>query len=148
MDKQVLLIDQIGLLSRLYRFADFVYIGGGFGQGIHNILEPLAYCKPVAFGPKFHKFKEAEIAIEFAYGFEINEAGELVAIATKMTDSELKRHKQSIQEYLDQNRDASEKYFNICKPKNGYLYAERANSSNSRASYRSQSHRHWRYHDR
>lgn len=117
MDKQVLLIDQIGLLSRLYRFADFVYIGGGFGQGIHNILEPLAYCKPVAFGPKFHKFKEAEIAIEFAYGFEINEAGELVAIATKMTDSELKRYKQSIQEYLDQNRDASEKIFQYLQAK-------------------------------
>ncbi|MFZ1379902.1 MAG: glycosyltransferase N-terminal domain-containing protein, partial [Saprospiraceae bacterium] len=117
MDKQVLLIDQIGLLSRLYRFADFVYIGGGFGQGIHNILEPLAYCKPVAFGPKFHKFKEAEIAIEFAYGFEINEVGQLVAIATKMTDSELKRHKQSIQEYLDQNRDASEKIFQYLQAK-------------------------------
>jgi 3-deoxy-D-manno-octulosonic-acid transferase len=56
---KVLIIDNIGLLSSLYRYADVAYIGGGFGKGIHNILEPAVQGIPVVFGPKYYKFREA-----------------------------------------------------------------------------------------
>ena len=56
---RVLIIDVIGILNQLYQYADWVYIGGGFGVCIHNTQEPATYGAPIAFGPKYHKFKEA-----------------------------------------------------------------------------------------
>jgi 3-deoxy-D-manno-octulosonic-acid transferase len=56
---RVLIIDTIGLLSRLYYYCHVAYIGGGFGAGIHNILEAAVYGKPVVFGPNYQKFTEA-----------------------------------------------------------------------------------------
>lgn len=58
-ETDILIVDVIGKLSSLYRYAHFAYIGGGFGKGIHNTLEPAAYGIPIAFGPNYHKFKEA-----------------------------------------------------------------------------------------
>ncbi len=57
--KRVLVIDKMGWLSRLYHYADAVWIGGGFGVGIHNTLEAAVYGKPIFFGPNYHKFHEA-----------------------------------------------------------------------------------------
>lgn len=55
-----LIIDNIGMLSRLYRYADVTYVGGGFGSnGLHNILEAAVYGKPVLFGPYHDKYPEA-----------------------------------------------------------------------------------------
>ncbi|MCH2199810.1 MAG: 3-deoxy-D-manno-octulosonic acid transferase [Flavobacteriales bacterium] len=56
---QVLIVDQIGLLGRIYKEADITYIGGGFGVGIHNTLEAAAYGVPIVFGPNHEKFNEA-----------------------------------------------------------------------------------------
>lgn len=56
---RVLIVDVIGILNQLYQYADWVYIGGGFGVCIHNTQEPATYGVPIAFGPKYHKFKEA-----------------------------------------------------------------------------------------
>ncbi len=55
----VLVIDSIGLLSSLFQYASITYIGGGFGNGIHNTLEAAAFGKPVIFGPNFSRFQEA-----------------------------------------------------------------------------------------
>jgi 3-deoxy-D-manno-octulosonic-acid transferase len=57
---KMLWIDNIGMLSRLYHYADFAYIGGGFDAGIHNILEAVVYGTPVVFGPNHSKFGEAQ----------------------------------------------------------------------------------------
>lgn len=57
----VLIIDNLGMLSRLYKYADVAYIGGGFGaDGVHNVLEAAVYGKPVVFGPVYEKFEEAK----------------------------------------------------------------------------------------
>jgi 3-deoxy-D-manno-octulosonic-acid transferase len=58
-DARVLIIDNIGMLSSAYRYAYIAAIGGGFGKGIHNILEPACWGIPVVFGPNFQKFREA-----------------------------------------------------------------------------------------
>ena len=57
----VLIVDAMGLLSKIYHYASVAYIGGGFNSGIHNILEPAVYLKPVMFygGDDYHKFNEA-----------------------------------------------------------------------------------------
>jgi len=72
---EVLLVDSVGHLKELYRYADVAIIGGGFGKGIHNILEPSAYGVPVLFGPRWQKFREAEdlIRIGSAVSFESRE---------------------------------------------------------------------------
>jgi 3-deoxy-D-manno-octulosonic-acid transferase len=58
-DKQVLIINTIGILSSIYKYADISYIGGGFGVGIHNTLEAAIFGMPVFFGPNYSKFNEA-----------------------------------------------------------------------------------------
>jgi 3-deoxy-D-manno-octulosonic-acid transferase len=55
----VLIVDTIGLLKYLYRYGQYAYIGGGFGVGIHNLLEAAVYGVPLFCGPKVHKFQEA-----------------------------------------------------------------------------------------
>ncbi|MBQ4278596.1 MAG: 3-deoxy-D-manno-octulosonic acid transferase [Rikenellaceae bacterium] len=56
---EVLVVDTIGILSSVYRYGTYAYIGGGFGVGIHNILEAATFGLPLAFGPNYHRFKEA-----------------------------------------------------------------------------------------
>ena len=55
----VLIMDSIGILSSIYQYANIAYIGGGFGSGIHNILEAVTFGLPVIFGPNYQKFNEA-----------------------------------------------------------------------------------------
>jgi 3-deoxy-D-manno-octulosonic-acid transferase len=73
----ILVIDSIGLLSALYRYATITYIGGGFGAGIHNTLEAAAFSKPVIFGPTHSKFQEAHELIELGAAFSIKNEAEL-----------------------------------------------------------------------
>ncbi|MBO4518851.1 MAG: 3-deoxy-D-manno-octulosonic acid transferase, partial [Paludibacteraceae bacterium] len=61
---QVLVIDTMGLLSTIYRFGQVAYIGGGFGEGIHNTIEAAVYGVPVVFGPNYHHFREAQGLID------------------------------------------------------------------------------------
>jgi 3-deoxy-D-manno-octulosonic-acid transferase len=64
----VLIVDQIGLLSQLYQYADIAYIGGGFTKdGIHNVLEAAVYGKPVIWGPNDTKYQEA-IGLRYTNG--------------------------------------------------------------------------------
>ncbi len=77
---RVLIIDNIGLLSHLYRYGTMAYIGGGFGAGIHNILEAATYSKPVIFGPNYHKFNEAKELIKSNGAFVARNSAELSKI--------------------------------------------------------------------
>lgn len=75
---RVLIIDNVGMLSLLYRYGKVAYVGGGFGkEGIHNILEPATYGKPVLYGPVFDKFPEASELIFAGGGFVVHDATEL-----------------------------------------------------------------------
>ena len=86
---QVLIIDNIGMLSKLYRYADVAYIGGGFGVGIHNILEAVTFGKPVLFGPNYHKFKEANDIIARGGGFSFSKPQDLeTRLTTLLSDAD------------------------------------------------------------
>lgn len=69
----VLIIDIIGMLSSLYKYGELAYIGGGFGVGIHNILEAATYRIPVVFGPNYKKFKEARDLVDRKGAFAISD---------------------------------------------------------------------------
>lgn len=75
---QVLIIDNIGMLSKIYKYATIAYIGGGFNKaGIHNTLEAAVYGKPIVFGPNYLKFKEAKDLIEQTAAFSVSNGAEL-----------------------------------------------------------------------
>lgn len=76
-DYKVLIIDNIGMLSSLYRYANIAYIGGGFGVGIHNILEAATFGLPVVFGPNYGKFQEAVDLVESGGAFPVKDYGSL-----------------------------------------------------------------------
>ena len=71
---RVLLLDTIGMLAFVYRYGHVAYIGGGFGKGIHNILEPMAHGLPVLFGPRHEKFREAILLREAGAAWAIESA--------------------------------------------------------------------------
>jgi 3-deoxy-D-manno-octulosonic-acid transferase len=87
----VLVIDNIGILSSLYMYADVAYIGGGFGVGIHNTLEAAAFGVPVIFGPNYHKFNEAVDLVEKKAAYTIKDKKELQQIATTLMDDNAAR---------------------------------------------------------
>lgn len=76
--KNTLLIDNIGMLKFLYKYATICYVGGGFGgDGVHNVLEAAVYSKPVIFGPVYDKFIEATGLIQYEGGLSVEDALEL-----------------------------------------------------------------------
>ncbi|WP_343675044.1 glycosyltransferase N-terminal domain-containing protein [Chitinophaga sp.] len=85
----VLIIDNIGLLSLLYRYARVTFIGGGFGKdGIHNILEPATYSKPVIFGPVFHKYPEAAALLAAGGGATIADVSALTSVMESLLEDD------------------------------------------------------------
>lgn len=97
----VVIIDSIGMLSKMYKYADIAYIGGGFGVGIHNTLEAAVYGMPVIFGPNYHRFREARELIANKGAVSIKNSDELVY--------EIKSFFQS-QEKLQSYSEASRQY--------------------------------------
>jgi 3-deoxy-D-manno-octulosonic-acid transferase len=81
----VLIIDNIGMLSALYQYATITYVGGGFGSdGLHNVLEAAVYSKPVLFGSNYEKYSEAIDLVECGGAFSIESAVELEKIAEEL----------------------------------------------------------------
>lgn len=87
---KILIIDNIGMLSRLYRYATISYIGGGFNKsGIHNTLEAAVWGKPVLFGPNYQKFKEAKELLKAGGAFSIqNSDGLIITIKHLLQNAE------------------------------------------------------------
>lgn len=105
----VLVIDSIGLLSSLYRYGRIAYIGGGFGMGIHNILEAATFGLPVIFGPRYHKFNEANDLVRLGGAFPVSSAHELTnRINELMGDETRLLHASGIsKEYVRSHRGAT-----------------------------------------
>lgn len=112
-DADCLIIDCFGILSKSYRFATVVYVGGGFGVGIHNINEAAVYGVPVIFGPKYHKFKEARDLIKLEGAFCVNNAKEYSEIMDKLISDGnfLAKHGEIAGEYIKKHLGATKKIF-------------------------------------
>lgn len=106
---RVLIIDGIGYLSSLYQYATVAYIGGGFGAGIHNILEAATFGKPVVFGPKYSKFQEARDLITEGGAFPVNDSEELKNILDQLLNDPAKYETASAicRNYVERKRGAT-----------------------------------------
>ena len=101
----VLIIDSIGILSSLYQYGNIAYIGGGFGVGIHNILEAATFKLPVLFGPNYLKFKEAVDLVNEKGAFPINNFPELKATLNKLINDKtsLQNASEICKNYIEKN---------------------------------------------
>lgn len=109
-----LIIDCFGLLSSIYRYGEIAYIGGGFGVGIHNVLEAAVYGMPVIFGPKYSKFMEAKQLIETNGAFSIASYDELRPLLDEMLVNKefLLEKGANAGNYVRSNLGATEKVLN------------------------------------
>ena len=114
-DKQILILDTMGMLSSVYGYADFSYIGGGFGVGIHNTLEAATFGLPIAFGPNYQKFKEARDMIALGGATSVSNYEELERwFAPLRDDSEhLAAVSQISKDYTARNQGATDKFFDM-----------------------------------
>ena len=111
-DANLLLIDNIGMLNSLYGYGKIAYIGGGFGSGIHNTLEPMAYGLPVIFGPKYQKFEEANAMISATPqgAFSIKNTEDLAAVfAFLKEEKNYIAASKTVFEYMEKNKGATRK---------------------------------------
>jgi len=105
-----LVVDVIGVLSSIYRYANVAYIGGGFGVGIHNTLEAAVYGIPVVFGPNYLKFREARELIAVGGAFSISNYVVLEAQFDRLLKDQ--QAGKMAGEYVKQNTGSTEK---ICR---------------------------------
>ncbi|GAA0761317.1 glycosyltransferase N-terminal domain-containing protein [Psychroflexus lacisalsi] len=91
---QVLIVDTIGLLTKIYSYADLAYVGGGMGlSGLHNVLEPAAFGIPIVIGKNFEKFPEAKMLRRLGGLFSVSSANEFVSIFEKLISDSMFREK-------------------------------------------------------
>lgn len=84
----VLIIDNIGMLSSIYQYGNLAFIGGGFGKGIHNILEAAVFGMPILFGPNYSRFSEAIELIKRNGAFSVESSEELKIVFTDLLSNE------------------------------------------------------------
>ena len=110
MNKQVMIVDTIGILSSIYKYADLSYIGGGFGVGIHNTLEAAIFGMPIVFGPNYHKFNEAKTMVNLGIAFPINNSSSLNSIFDQLLSDNEKRNSitEECSNFINQNLGASQ----------------------------------------
>lgn len=116
----ILIIDNVGMLSRIYKYADVTYVGGGFGaDGVHNVLEAAVYGKPVVFGPVYEKFDEALGLIRASGGISIDGPVKLDAVLKNLLDNEVEcRQKgEAAKKYVNEHAGASKKILKFIQEK-------------------------------
>jgi 3-deoxy-D-manno-octulosonic-acid transferase len=113
---EILIVDSVGKLMHLYQYANVAYVGGGFGVGIHNILEAACFGKPIVFGPNYQKFKEARDLIEHKGAFSINNINSLKNIFNKLFSQEhfISSASDECLKYVKSNIGASKLVFDFC----------------------------------
>lgn len=111
---QVMIVDTIGILTKIYSYANIAYVGGGFEKGIHNILEPATFGIPVIIGPKFKKFDEAVTLTNINGCLVANSENELHTLLTKLiTEDDFRKATGKISgDFVKSNKDATLKIMN------------------------------------
>lgn len=118
--KQVLVVNTVGMLSRLYRYATLTYVGGGFTKdGIHNILEAAVWEKPVVFGPNYQKYREAKELIDAggAASFETAKAFKKIADKLLLDSDHLQQTGIRAKTYIESQTGATAKILKTLQEK-------------------------------
>jgi len=114
-DYEVFIIDTIGILTKIYSYADLAYVGGGFGHpGVHNVLEPATFGVPIICGPHYSHFAEATALVELGGCVSIQSAQELQeALDTLIQNADIRHEKGHIcQTFVQMNTGATQKIIN------------------------------------
>jgi len=108
-DAQVFIVDTIGILTKIYSYADTAYIGGGFENGIHNILEPATFGIPLVIGPNYKKFQEAIDLVKINACYVVNNSTELnTQLSQLFQDKNYRKEKGRVsKEYIENNIGAT-----------------------------------------
>ena len=109
-EPQVLIVDRIGLLTKIYSYADIAYVGGAFLKGgLHNTLEPAVFGIPVVIGPNYEGFNEAEELVKLNGIFPVRDKAEFTKLADKLIlDSNFRLTAGDINvSYINKNKGAS-----------------------------------------
>lgn len=116
-DPATLVLDQFGVLNKLYRYADVAVVGGGFKTGLHNILEPATYGIPVIFGPKHQRFPEAKQLIDVGGAFSVRNQSEFNAIMKTLRENPEKRRiaGDAALKFIQERRGAAEKTLDLIR---------------------------------
>lgn len=109
-DTRILVLDCIGILAEAYSFGKHAYVGGAFGSGLHNILEPAAFGLPVIFGPNYAKFPEAEMFIEKGIAQSIANAQEFKK-AYDQHEKDYDSMSEKINHFMDSESGATTKIY-------------------------------------
>lgn len=110
----ILFIDNIGMLSSLYQYGEFAYIGGAFKQGLHNILEAATFGMPLFFGPEYGKFQEAIDLVNEGAAFPVNNVAELTsAFAEQYEDT--RKSSQISRQYVQRNIGATTRVMDVVR---------------------------------
>ncbi len=116
----ILVIDNVGMLSRLYSYATITYVGGGFGDdGVHNVLEAAVYGKPVIFGPVYEKFDEAIGLVNEEGGISVDGPVGLETVLNNLLNNEPERNRRgdAAKHYVISNAGASKKIIQFIQEK-------------------------------
>ncbi|MFO7829326.1 MAG: glycosyltransferase N-terminal domain-containing protein [Bacteroidales bacterium] len=116
----VLIIDCIGLLSSLYKYGEIAFIGGGFGKGIHNILEAATFGLPIIVGPNYQKFQEAVDLIQLGGATCVHNYQDIENILNQLFNDQaiLGKKGQIAAEFVEQKRGATDKILNTIEIQN------------------------------
>lgn len=108
---ELLIVDNIGMLSSLYYYADIAFVGGGYSGKLHNILEAAVFGKPVIFGPEINKFHEALELIQMGGGFAAKNESDFLNIINKLTKESRFRETTGAKAaaYVSENTGATDK---------------------------------------
>ena len=114
---RAIVVDTIGQLSYLYRFGTMAYIGGGFGRGIHNILEAATYGLPVMFGPAYHKFAEAVELAELGGAFPVDGEEDLLSTIHQQLENQelLKTASKTAKSFVHERVGATSRILKKCE---------------------------------
>ncbi|MFD2567169.1 3-deoxy-D-manno-octulosonic acid transferase [Pseudotenacibaculum haliotis] len=113
-DFDVFIIDTIGLLTKIYSYADAVYVGGAFKTGLHNILEPATFGVPVVIGTEYGKFKEAKDLVALKGCISVTNQQEFSSIFKQLKEDQAFRQGtgEINQQYIQENKGATKKIMN------------------------------------
>ena len=120
-NKQVMIVNTVGILSSIYQYGQIAIIGGGFGKSIHNILEPAAFGLAIVFGPNYHKFKEAHEMLASNAVFSYHDYPKFAKLLEHFSsEKELALAGNASRTYLQMNAGGTEKIYKWVVEK-GYL---------------------------
>lgn len=117
-EADVIILDQMGILAGVYTVGWAAYVGGGFGRGVHSVIEPAAFGIPVAFGSNYHVSHEARLLIEAGGGFKVESAEELEQLWGEWLDNEssYQQAARSAGRIVSENEGATERLMDLILP--------------------------------